>query len=130
MFWNKNKQEKSLGQIGEDIAAKYLKKKGYKILDRNYCNTLGRRLGEIDIIARRNGEIVFVEVKTRILQEKTVLPEENINPAKLHKLSKIANAYIKSNKLWDGPFHFDAISVLYDEVEKKAQVRHLENIFI
>lgn len=129
LFWKK--EEKSLGQIGEDAAAKYLKKKGYKILERNYFNKSGRRLGEIDIIAKKEKEIVFVEVKTRLLEnDANTLPEENITPQKLRRLTKAANAYIRTKKLWDCPFHFDAISVLYDDENKKDQVRHLENIFI
>lgn len=128
LFWKK--EEKSLGQIGEDAAAKYLKKKGYKIIERNFKNKTGRQVGEIDIVAKKNKEIVFVEVKTRILEEKTLLPEENITSRKLKRLARAANIYIKIKKLWDCPFHFDAISVLYDDENKKAQVRHLENIFI
>lgn len=130
MWWNKNKKEKSLGQLGEDAAAKFLKKQGYKIIERNFKNKIGRQVGEIDIIARQGKEIVFVEVKTRVLEAKTILPEANITPKKLHKLAKIANAYIKINRLWKYPFRFDAVSVLYDCESEKAQIRHLENIFI
>lgn len=129
MFWSK--KEKTLGQIGEDIAAKYLKKKGYKIIERNFKNKIGRQVGEIDIVAEKNKELVFVEVKTRIVRTgENILPEENITPSKLHKLAKAGNNYIKAKKLLSKPYHFDAVSVLYDSAEKKAQVRHLENIFI
>ncbi|OGI17433.1 MAG: hypothetical protein A3J63_03805 [Candidatus Moranbacteria bacterium RIFCSPHIGHO2_02_FULL_40_12b] len=129
LLWKK--EEKSLGQIGEDAAAKYLKKKGYKILERNYFNPLGRRLGEIDIVAEKEKEIIFVEVKTRVAKNYSdTLPEENINRSKLHKLNKIAVSYIRNKHLWNYPYHFDAISVLYDEAEKKTQVRHLKNVFI
>jgi len=128
-FWRK--KEKPLGQIGEDAAVKFLKKKGYKILERNYFNKSGRRLGEIDIIAKKEKEIVFVEVKTRVMEDSAgSLPEESITPAKLHKLSKIANSYIKLKNLWNQPFHFDAISVRIDSENKTAKIRHLENIFI
>lgn len=54
-------QAKSLGYIGENLAEKYLRGKGYEILDKNFTV----RGGEIDIVARRNGVLVFVEVKTR-----------------------------------------------------------------
>jgi putative endonuclease len=63
VLWrNKNN---NIGEVGEKAAKKFLKKKGFKIVELNYQNNKGRRLGEIDIIAKKDGEIVFVEVKTR-----------------------------------------------------------------
>jgi putative endonuclease len=127
LFWKKKKT--TIGQLGEKIAAEYLNKKGYKILTTNFKNAYGRRLGEIDIIAERNKEIVFVEVKTReSLKYQKTLPEENITPKKLHRLNKIAHFYIRSKNLWGVPYRFDAISVWIDE-EKKAKIKHLESIF-
>ncbi|MCX6765414.1 MAG: YraN family protein [Candidatus Moranbacteria bacterium] len=129
LFWKKEKL--NTGQLGEKIAAEYLKNKGYKVLEKNFKNPLGRRLGEIDIIAKKNGEIVFVEVKTRELSagDKS-LPEENITKAKLHKLNKIALFYIKQENAWDKPYHFDALSVWIGENRKAFKISHLENIFI
>jgi putative endonuclease len=96
----------------------------------NFKNPYGRRLGEIDIIARKGNDMVFVEVKTRIFDKyDDNLPEESITPAKLHKLNKIANFYIKTNKLWENPYHFDAVSVWIDEDGKLAKIKHIENIF-
>lgn len=130
LFW-KEKKRKSLGASGEDIAAKFLKDKGYKIIERNFKNYKGRQLGEIDIIAKKNKEIIFVEVKTRELEKyQGTLPEENITFSKLHKLSKIANSYIKTENLWNFPYHFDAISVWLSQDYKKAKIKHIENIFI
>lgn len=129
MFWRKKK--KNLGERGEELAVKYLKKNGYKILERNFTNTFGRRLGEIDIIAKKKKEIIFVEVKTRKLDEhNNALPEENITPRKLHKLSKIANNYIKNNNLIDTPYRFDAISVWVSNDYKINKIKHIESIFI
>lgn len=131
MLWNKDKKEKSLGQLGEDAAAKFLKKQGYKIIERNYCNTIGRRVGEIDIIAQKSGELVFVEVKTRNLENYgATLPEENITRSKLHKLAKIANAYMHRKRLLDTPYHFDAVSVWISADRQTVKIKHLENIFI
>lgn len=131
MWWHTEKKEKSLGQLGEDAAVKYLKKHGYKIVERNYCNTVGRRVGEIDIIAQKNGELVFVEVKTRNQENYgNTLPEANITPSKLHKLAKIANNYIRRQKLLDTPYHFDALSVWIAGDRQTAKIKHLENIFI
>ncbi|MCW1888012.1 MAG: YraN family protein [Candidatus Moranbacteria bacterium] len=130
MAQNKPKNLK-IGVYGEEIACRFLQKKGYKILERNFSNTRGVRLGEIDIVACFRERIIFVEVKTRrFLGDMTVLPEANINKQKLHKLSKIAQVYLKQKRLENKPYQFDAVSVLYNETEKKAFVKHIESIFI
>ena len=129
IFFKKNKP--SIGELGEKIAAKYLKKKGYKILEKNFTNTQGRRLGEIDIIARKNKEIVFVEVKSKETKEnQNVLPEEKINKSKLHKLEKISAVYIKNNDLWKSSYRFDGISVWISANRKDYKIKHMQNIFI
>ncbi len=120
-----------IGVFGEEIACRYLKAKGYKILERNFTNTEGIRLGEIDIIALYKGKIVFVEVKTRtIIKNEDLVPEANINKQKLSKLSKMAEVYLRQRKRQGTEYQFDAVSVLYNENEKKALVKHLEHIFI
>lgn len=132
MFWNRNKNKtRSIGNLGEKIAGKYLKKKGFKILQFNYQNTKGKRLGEIDIVTRLKEEIVFVEVKSRVAKiGETVLPEENITREKLHKLQKIAQIYIKENDFWDKNYRFDAICILFDTSGVDIlEIKHLENIF-
>jgi putative endonuclease len=118
-----------LGKRGEQIAATYLKKKNFKILERNYRNFKGKQLGEIDIIAEKDKAIVFVEVKTRQGNPHTVFPEDNLTPAKFKKLEKIATYYLQSQHLRDMPYHFDAIAILFDE-KKAASVRHFEHIFL
>jgi putative endonuclease len=73
-----------LGERGENVAAKFLRGKGYKILLRNFrCD-----LGEVDIIARDGRTLVFVEVKTRAYDDTT--PEEHVNPTKHHQNTKAA----------------------------------------
>lgn len=120
----------SLGTLGEKLGCRYLEKKGYKILETNYKNDKGRRLGEIDIIAAVEKKIVFVEVKTREKSGMTFgLPEENINRAKLHKLQKITAYYLRQKKWIDREYMFDALSIVYDGATKSAKIRHLEGIF-
>jgi putative endonuclease len=129
-FWKNEDKEKSIGEQGEQIAASYLKKKGFKIIEKNFKNPFGRRLGEIDIIARKNKELIFVEVKTRILDSfDDILPEESITPSKLHKLNKIANFFLRGRHLMDTPYHFDAISIWLDKGLKVAKIKHIDNIF-
>lgn len=120
-----------VGVLGEDLGAQYLEGKGFTILAKNYCNTVGRRLGEIDIVAKKGEEIIFIEVKSRIgIKESTFLPEANITRDKLRKLDRIAQCYLREKRCVKQPYHFDALSVLYDPVIKKAFIRHLEHIFI
>lgn len=121
----------NIGQLGEKVAADFLRKKGYEILGTNYQNSSGRRLGEIDIIAKEkeSGEIVFVEVKAReYTKYKNTLPEENITYSKLKKLEKIANAYLLTHRLREKPYRFDAISIWLDLGSKRAKVKHLKSI--
>lgn len=130
-MWIFTKKDINTGQFGESLAVQYLQRKQYKILATNWYNSIGKRLGEIDIIAqKKDGTIVFVEVKTRVIgsQDQCVLPEEQITVAKIRKLQRIAECYIKEHALWDRSWQFDAVSVLIKD-EKLYDLRHLENIF-
>lgn len=133
LCWKKNQpnNDEPLGARGEKLAAQYLKSKGYRIREMNFKNSRGRRVGEIDIVAEKDGAIVFVEVKTREKEKyQTTLPEENISPDKLRKLAKIGAIYIAQQKLWDQSYHFDAIAVWLDPVSGVHEIKHLEHIFI
>lgn len=77
-----------IGKTGEDLAAKFLQKQGYKILERNFRI----RGGEIDIIALHKNTLIYVEVKTRTSQ-KFGLPEESINYYKVNFLKRAASFY-------------------------------------
>lgn len=125
IFCRKNEP---IGRKGERVAAEYLKKKGYKILEMNYKNPKGKQLGEIDIVTRKGKDIVFVEVKTRRGTPGKAFPEDNLTPGKLYKLEKIAAHFLQTHRLADTPHHFDAVTVLFDE-KKTATIRHFEHIF-
>lgn len=87
--------------------------------------------GEIDIVAEKDKEIIFVEVKTqKTSQFENYPPEERITPDKLRKLNKAGQFYVKSKKLWNINYRFDAVAVWLSEDCKNARVKHLENIFI
>lgn len=121
--------KRNFGDIGERTAARYLKNKGYEIIGMNYQNSFGRRLGEIDIIAKDKNEIVFVEVKTREMKKyENTLPEENITRGKLRKLAKIGNSYLKQHNLYKCDYRFDAVSVWLDLDEKRAKIKHIDHL--
>ncbi len=132
IFRKSNDKRHKTGSFGEEAAALFLQKKGYKIIETNYHNSRGRQLGEIDIIATDKKTLVFAEVKTRTISKNTnAFPAEaNITRDKLHKLNKIAQAYLKYKNLWDSPFRFDAISVYVDKDSREiAKICHICDIF-
>ncbi|HNS33055.1 MAG TPA: YraN family protein [bacterium] len=97
-----------LGSNGEQKGTDFLRRKGYKILHRNFRT----RSGEIDIIAEKNREIVFIEVKTRS-SVNCGYPEEAVNRRKINHLLKASGYYLmKYNK--DVPCRFEILSILAD----------------
>ncbi len=96
----------SLGKMGEDLAAAHLKAMKYKILERNYrCPQ-----GEMDIIARDKGSLVFIEVKTRSTKD-FGSPAAAVNERKQRQLSRVALMYLNQKKVKDGPARFDVVAV-------------------
>ncbi len=115
---------KKIGFEGEKLAAKYLKRKGYKIVQTNYrC-----KLGEIDIVAEQNKIIVFVEVRTKH-SEKLGLPQYSINTAKRGQISRAALCYIKEKKIVDQTCRFDVIAITFPSDSKEPKFEHIENAF-
>jgi len=97
---------REIGKRGEDAAAQYIEKRGYKIVERNFTCPLG----EMDIIALDRKTLCFIEVKT--LSGKTYGPPEiAVNIYKQHKLSKVALAYLNRKHLPDIKARFDVIAV-------------------
>ncbi len=112
-----------LGKKGEEIAVKYLQKKGYRIVERGYR----RFRGELDIIALDRAILVFVEVKTRAGTE-FGLPEEAVIPAKQNQIRRIAQGYVTDRGLDDSNCRFDVLAVLFDD-EGKPLITHFEDAF-
>ncbi|MBQ6824779.1 MAG: YraN family protein [Clostridia bacterium] len=111
-----------LGLKGELAARKFLRKKGWKILEQNYqC-----RWGELDLIAKDKDCLVFCEVKTRS-KGMIAAPQESVTYAKQQKMIKTALCWLQSKDM-DQPMRFDVIAVTADEKGKLA-VEHLENAF-
>ena len=103
-----------LGQLGEMLAAEYLRvKKGYTILERNYRCTCG----EIDIVADDGGALVFVEVRTK---ENDFFghPLESIDFKKQGKLRQVARFYLSERHVWRDTVRFDAVGILLAEGEE------------
>lgn len=107
-----------IGRRGEDAAARFLERRGYDILERNWkCD-----FGEADIIARNEAAIVFVEVKTRT-DEQLGLPEEAVGPEKRQRYERIAAAYLRDNETPEAEVRFDIIGILVVSSDR-ALIRH------
>lgn len=107
-----------LGTKGEIIAKDYLTSQGYTILETNFSN----QIGEIDIIAKENDTIVFVEVKTRETL-RFGYPREAVTKYKQNKIRQVALVYLKLKRKLNRPVRFDCIEILGDEIT------HIKNCF-
>lgn len=112
-----------LGLHGEELAVRYLKRHGYKILERNFRT----HLGEVDIVARYRGVIRFVEVKTRSSDEKG-LPMESITQAKQRKMTQVALIYLKKKGMEEAQACFDVVSI-EKNVSGTDTIQIIENAF-
>ncbi len=110
----------SFGKEGEDIATNFLKKRGMKIIKRNFRTPYG----EIDIIANKNGKLHFVEVKAR-RSTKFGKPFEAVNRAKIRHITRSAEFYMKEKET---DFEIDVVSVLIDKDGEK-EIEYIENIY-
>ena len=112
-----------LGRMGEDAAARFLERRGYDIVERNWkCAA-----GEADIIARDGDAVVFVEVKTRSNIEKG-MPSEAVGAAKRDRYERIAALFLRDYDVVDVPVRFDIMSILTLDSER-ALIRHHLNAF-
>lgn len=102
-----SKYNQNFGKSSEGKAISYLKEKGYKILETNYRN----KLGEVDIIAKDDSRICFIEVKSRS-SLMYGLPKEAVHRHKQFKMSQAAVVYLKEKGLLDRPCRFDVLSII------------------
>ncbi len=143
-----------IGEMGESIAAKYLKNKGFSIIDRNYR----RKWGELDIIAQKDLVLHFIEVKTvsrksfggHFEQEiNNYRPEDNMHPWKLKRLRRVLQTYLLESH-FSTPFaqgyggskkasrdknkeiewQFDLACVFLDQEKRVAKVKFIENLIL
>jgi putative endonuclease len=112
----------ALGRKSEALAAKYLKKLGYKFITKNYRT----KLGEIDIIAKDRGTLVFVEVKAR-QSAQYGSPKAAVTHQKQKKISMVALAYLKSTRQMQTAARFDVVSIDYSQGRPVIEV--IKNAF-
>jgi putative endonuclease len=102
----KKDARKELGQAGEKMAEVFLRKQGYRILERNYQTPYG----EIDLIARESRETVFIEVRTRRGTDFGT-PIESLTRNKISHWEKSASSYLQKSGEFDQPIRFDFVGV-------------------
>jgi putative endonuclease len=120
---------KGLGMLGEKVAEDYLKKKRYEILDRNYSPRFvsGPLRGEIDIVAKKDDIVSFIEVKM-LTSNKIISPEEKVDFQKQRKIMKIAESWLMEKKIpLESPWQIDVIAIKIDLNNRKAKIRHFKN---
>ncbi|RLC38267.1 YraN family protein [Candidatus Falkowbacteria bacterium] len=115
---------KKVGDYGEKIAANYLKRKGYLIIEKNVKVSFK----EIDIIAKIKEIIVFIEVKTRT-SNTLGSADEAISGKKINNLKKAINSYLAENKIKANNIRLDFIAINIDKYKKIANIKHFEDIF-
>ncbi len=124
-----------IGQLGEDVACKFLMKHNFSVEERNYT----KKWGEIDIIATKEGKLYFVEVKSVSCEtlpdpkdENPFIkrPEENMHPWKLKRLSRTIQTYLIHKRIGNTPWQFDLLLVYLDIKNRLARVRIIDNVIL
>ncbi|MBP9771545.1 MAG: YraN family protein [Candidatus Pacebacteria bacterium] len=127
------------GNLGEDLASLFLMKQGFEILERNYL----KPWGEIDIVAKKNKTLHFVEIKSvsceieqnnvsrETVTHETIRPEENMHENKLECLKRVIQTYLTDKRISrETPFQLDLITVRIDRNSKTALVESFDNVVI
>ena len=131
-----------IGKFGEDIACLFLKKHGYKILERNYS----KKWGELDIVAKKAKKLCFVEVKTvscemseaetgKLVTCVTVprndyRPEENMHGSKIKKFTRVVQTYLQEKHAEKTEWSAALIAIRVDIAKKVAKVRFIEDLVL
>ncbi len=112
---------KQVGEIGEDLAEKYFRRQGYRIIERNFYT----RFGEIDIIVKKKNVLVFVEVKVRLGRGR---PEWGIDRKKISRVVKMAEVYISQENPQYKNLRIDALCIDLNSGLEADEIRHYENM--
>ena len=142
-------KKRKIGDIGENIACRFLEKQGFKIIERNYW----KKWGEIDIVARKklelkakllnkrnDNKIYFIEVKTVSCENiRNGIPDKmrnyqvdnNVHPWKLQRLARVFQTYLLDKRISDEiEWQFDIIIVFLDIKDKVSRIKWLKDIII
>lgn len=126
-------ETQKIGEFGETLVCEYLQKGDFKIVERNYYQTIG----EIDIIALKDKILHFIEVKTvscetlEKIDSLAIKPENNFTYSKSNKFKKIINFYLmKKNVSHETNIHIDLITVYISKFDKKAKIIPFWNIIL
>jgi putative endonuclease len=112
---------KFVGNLTETMAADYLAKKGFDIIERNFSN----KFGEIDIIANDNNTLVFIEVKAKTGTDFGP-PEDMITNHKLSKIRRMATLYLQDQKL---PCRIDVVAIVINHHRQLIRLTHYPNVY-
>ena len=117
------KEKQILGELGEEAAFEFLRKKRYRILERNYKTPLG----EIDIIAQDKDCLVFIEVKS-LSNTSYILPQEMVNKRKQEQIIRVALSYLKAKGLRNADCRFDCVAVVFS-LGKEPEIELIKDAF-
>ena len=115
-------KRKLTGGFGEDLAARYMEARGYSVIEKNFRTPFG----EIDIIAERDGCVVFLEVKTRI-SERFGPPLSAVTRKKRIKVINNCQYYLKTRKILWGPCRIDVMGIKLDRSLRVEVIKHVKN---
>lgn len=120
---NNETYQKKLGNKGEGIAAQYLRSRGYQIIDRNYHS----RYGEIDLIAKQEDYMIFVEVKTRT-SERFGMPEASVTAEKLEKINNTGLLWLQDHPEAPDNWRIDVIAIVMDKAHQVTDIQHFVDL--
>lgn len=136
---NFTSNSQKIGELGESVACNFLSKHGFVVLERNYT----KKWGEIDIVAKKNEMLHFVEVKSKSVSQeffKNIIagasvvgagrPEDNMHIWKMKRLRRVVETYLISKRQGSVPWQFDLLVVYLDIEKRMARVRVVDNIIL
>jgi putative endonuclease len=122
-----NDPRHAVGAAGEELASEHLKRRGFRILERNFRT----RWGELDIVAYDGETLVFCEVKARRSSRDGVNPLESVHPRKQSRVRKMAGSWLieRPSRPRADQLRFDAIGITFDAAGRLLELTHLEGAF-